>query len=196
MFNKDDKNPFMIGGPNGAGKTTSAFSLMPELIHCEEYVNADAIAASLSPFKPESIGVKAGKLMLNRIYELSEKNVSFAFETTMSSRTFVSLINGCKKNGYLFIIVYVWLNDPNLAIERVKSRVLKGGHHIEYSVIKRRYYRSMHNLVNLYMPLADRWTIIDNSGSEPIVIAEKSTQHNDEKIYTENTWAQFLELKE
>jgi predicted ABC-type ATPase len=137
MSSDYSNNLFMIGGPNGAGKTTSAFSMMPELIHCEEYVNADAIAASLSPFKPESMGIKAGKLMLARIYELSEQNVSYAFETTMASRTFVSLVKQCKKEGYTFNILYVWLNHPSLAVQRVNSHVEKGGHSIEESIIRR-----------------------------------------------------------
>ena len=112
MTTSQIKNLFMIGGPNGAGKTTSAFSLMPELIHCEEYVNADAIAASLSPFKPESIGVKAGRLMLARIAELADQQVSFAFETTMASRSFINLIHQCKSKGYSLTLAYVWSNHP------------------------------------------------------------------------------------
>jgi predicted ABC-type ATPase len=196
MNNLDAYNLFMIGGPNGAGKTTSAFSMMPELIHCEEYVNADAIAASLSPFKPESISIKAGKLMLARIYELAEQNVSFAFETTMASRTFVNLLKQCKHQGYAINVLYVWLNDPDLAVQRVNSRVEKGGHLIEEPVIKRRYRRSMENLINLYLPIADRWSIVDNSSTEPLLVAEKSAHNTETQVYSNSIWAKFEEMKQ
>ncbi len=189
------QNLFMIGGPNGAGKTTSAFSMMPELIHCEEYVNADAIAASLSPFKPESISIKAGKLMLGRIYELADQNVSFAFETTVASRTFINLIKKCKADGYAINILYVWLCHPDLAVQRVSSRVEKGGHQIEESVIRRRYLRSMNNLMNLYMPLADRWSIVDNSALEPTLIAEKLVRNSEANIYISPSWEKFEEMR-
>lgn len=188
------KNLFMIGGPNGAGKTTSAFSLMPELIHCEEYVNADAIAASLSPFKPESIGIKAGKLMLSRIHELAHQNLNFAYETTMASRTFVQLINQCRNNGYCINILYIWLNHPDLAVQRVNSRVEKGGHKIDESVIRRRYKRSMQNLMNIYIPLADRWSIVDNSTLDPIIVAQKLMRSEEIDIHEKNTWVKFKEL--
>ncbi|MFY4731359.1 zeta toxin family protein [Nitrospira sp. BLG_2] len=189
------KNLFMIGGPNGAGKTTSAFSLMPELIHCDEYVNADAIAFSLSPFKPESIGVKAGKLMLSRIEELANHNLNFAFETTMASKTFTHLINRCKQEGYFINILYVWLNDPDLAIQRVNSRVEKGGHSIEESVIRRRYVRSMYNLINLYIPLADGWSIVDNSSLELKPVAKKLQRSATIDVYDNTTWKKFEDLK-
>src|SRR5260221_4492959 len=99
-MNQPQKMLYMIGGPNGAGKTTSSFSLMPELIQCDEYVNADAVAASLSPFKPDTVAIQAGRIMLQRICNLAKSQANFAFETTMASKTFHSLLEQCKKDGY------------------------------------------------------------------------------------------------
>jgi predicted ABC-type ATPase len=154
---------YMIGGPNGAGKTTVALDLLPDRLKCYEYVNADAIAAALSPFAPEATAVQAGRLMLARIKQLAEQQKDFAFETTMASRTFVSLLEQCKAQGYQINLIYIWLQTSELAVERVKERVASGGHSIPRYVILRRYKRSLQNFKNLYMPLADEWSSYDNS---------------------------------
>jgi len=187
-MNNSDRHLFLIGGPNGAGKTTSAFSLMPELIHCNEYVNADSIAASLSPFNPESTAIQAGKLMLKRIYDLAEQNVSFAFETTMASKSFIKLIKSCKEKGYQINLLYLWLVSPDLAVKRVESRVKSGGHSIPENVITRRYERSMNNFMNLYIPLADRWAAYDNSTPEPVIIAQKHLRSKKLDVHIEKYW--------
>ncbi len=191
--NEITKHLFMIGGPNGAGKTTSAYTLMPELIHCDEYVNADSIAKSLSPFKPETTAIQAGRLMLSRIHELSKLKVNFAFETTMASRSFVNLLQECKKNGYKINLLYLWLESPELAKQRVKMRVKSGGHAIPLDVIERRYYRSMSNFINLYLPFADRCLAVDNSGDRPILIAQKHLESAEIKVYNQDIWYQFRE---
>ena len=152
----EKKQLFMIGGPNGAGKTTTSFSIMPEILQCDEYVNADTIASSLSPFRPETMAMRAGRLMLQRINDLANKDSSFAFETTMASKTFHLLLKSCKRVGYQINLLYLWLSSPELSIERVKERNLMGGHSIPDRVIRRRYYRSMYNFTYVYMPLADR----------------------------------------
>lgn len=188
------KQVFMIGGPNGAGKTTCAFSLMPELLLCDEYVNADSIAASLSPFKPESTAIQAGKLMLRRIDELLKHNVNFAFESTMASKAFSRVLANCKQQGYQINLLYVWLVSPELAVERVNSRVRKGGHDIPDATIRRRYFRSMYNLMNLYIPLADRWRLIDNSEVTENIIAEKYMRESTINIIDETSWTLFKEI--
>jgi len=131
---------FLIGGPNGAGKTTCAMDLLPALLEREEYVNADFIAQGISPFNPDSTAMLAGRLMLERIRHLVKKNVSFAFESTMSSRSFVLFLEECRGRGYRISLVYLWLCSPNLAVARVADRVANGGHAVPEDVIRRRYW--------------------------------------------------------
>jgi len=142
---------FVIAGPNGAGKTTSAKKLLPEILQCEEYVNADAVAASLSPFHPDNVAMQAGRLMLERIDYLSNQGVDFAFETTLASKTFIKFLCECKSKGYAVNILFLWLHSPQLAIQRVRSRVEQGGHDIPQDVIIRRYYRSIYNFLSGYI---------------------------------------------
>ena len=192
----EQKMLFMIGGPNGAGKTTTAFSLMPELIHCDEYINADAVAASLSPFKPDSVAIQAGRIMLQRIYNLVKSRANLAFETTMASKTFQTLLKQCKRDGYQVNLFYLWLSSPELAIERVKSRMMLGGHGIANDVIVRRYYRSIYNFTKIYLPLADRWSIYDNSNMEPSLIAKKHQHSTNIEIQNKSIWLYLNEVKE
>jgi predicted ABC-type ATPase len=166
---------YMIGGPNGAGKTSAALALLPNLLDCYEYVNADAIAAALSPFSPESTAIQAGRLMLERIRHLSEQKKDFAFETTMASKSFAPLLKKCKKEGYQINLIYLWLESPELAIARVFDRVQNGGHHIPDDIVRRRYQRSIQNLINIYMPLADEWALYNNSLKKPIPFAKQDT---------------------
>lgn len=190
------KNIYMIGGPNGAGKTTSAVVLMPEIIDCDEYVNADAIAASLSPFYPERSAIQAGRLMISRLKDLSISNSSFAFETTLAAKSFAPFLNECKNRDYQLTVLYLWLVTPELALNRVKYRVKSGGHNIPDDVVVRRYHRSMSNLINLYMPIADRWVVYDNSMLAPKVIAEKRLRDKQIQVHQESSWHQFTELKQ
>lgn len=140
---------YIIGGPNGAGKTTSAKFLLPELLHCHEYVNADAIAAALSPFEPESVSIQSGRLMLDRIHHLASQKKTFSFETTMASRSFVPFLTHCKKDNYKVNLIFLWLQDPHLALARVKDRVARGGHNIPSDTILRRYKRSSEILAKI-----------------------------------------------
>ena len=164
---------YIIGGPNGAGKTTAAFSIMPELIECYEYVNADSIAKALSPFNPAEVSIEAGRLMLKRIHELAGQKKDFAFETTMASRSFVPFLAECKNQGYKINCVYVWLQSPELSIARVASRVVSGGHFVPDDTVRQRYQRGLENFFKLYIPLSDGWAFYDNSQSEIRLIAEK-----------------------
>ena len=182
----------MIGGPNGAGKTTVSLSLLPKLLNCHEYINADAIAAALSPFAPETTAIQAGRLMLQRIHLLANQKKDFAFETTMASKTFGMFLKKCKEQNYQINLLYIWLQNPKLAITRVHDRVLNGGHHIPDEIVLRRYMRSMSNFINIYLPLADSWYLYDNSSEEPEIVAEKKLDAS-LNIINQATWDLFHE---
>jgi predicted ABC-type ATPase len=169
----DVKKLYIIGGCNGAGKTTASFNILPELLNCKEFVNADEIARGLSPFQPEKVSIEAGRLMLTRIDELILSNQDFSFETTLSTRSFIHTIDRAKSNGYFVTLIFFWLESVELAKDRVKKRVSEGGHHIEEEVIKRRYKLGVKNLFNLYADKVDSLLIFDNSALESDLIAEK-----------------------
>jgi len=164
-------NLHVIGGANGAGKTTTALKLLPGFLDCYEYVNADSIAQGLSPFKPESVAIQAGRLMLKRLHDLAASHVDFAFETTLASRSFVSFFRKCQSGGYQVNLIYLWLESVELAIERVRERVAAGGHDIPEDVIRRRYDAGRENFYRLYLPLASEWVAYDNSGEAPLIVA-------------------------
>ena len=170
-------NLYIIAGCNGAGKTTASFSVLPEMLGCKEFVNADEIAKGLSPFQPEKVAIEAGRIMLKRIKGLITQKVDFAFETTLSTKSYVQFIRDAKLEGYHVSLVYFWLYSPELAIERVKARVASGGHNIPDDVIRRRYYAGIKNLAQLYLPICDYWTVIDNS-NPPFQIVAKGFKNN------------------
>lgn len=139
-------NLYIISGCNGAGKTTASFTVLPEMLNCREFVNADEIARGISPFNIESVAIQAGKIMLNRIDELLKQGIDFAIETTLTTKSYLNTIKRAKEAGYKISLLYFWLNDVELAIERVKTRVAEGGHHIPEDVIRRRYFKGIENL--------------------------------------------------
>ena len=165
-------NLYIIAGCNGAGKTTASYTVLPEIWDCREFVNADNIAAGLSPFNPDSVALEAGRIMLGRIRELIREGADFAFETTLATRSYVSLIKEAKEKGYLVTLVYFWLDSPEQAIKRVAKRVSEGGHYIPDEVVIRRYYRGLHNLTHLYSPHCDKWLVLDNMDLSPEIIAK------------------------
>jgi predicted ABC-type ATPase len=165
-------NLYIIAGCNGAGKTTASFTILPEMLNCKEFVNADGIAAGLSPFNPESVAIEAGRLMLSRIHELMGAGVDFAFETTLATRSYVSLIKAAQNAGYKVTLLFIWIDSPATAMQRVAERVVKGGHNIPSEVIERRYYRGLFNLINLYIPICDSWMIVNNEAVTPEPVAE------------------------
>ena len=167
------KNLFVIAGCNGAGKTTASFTILPEILDCKEFVNADEIARGISPFQPESVSFEAGRIMLKRIDDLLKENINFAFETTLATKSYKQLINEAKEQGYQTTLLFFWLLNVELALERVKARVSEGGHNIEVDVIKRRYLRGIENLFKIYLPIFDEILIFDNSAGKPELIAEK-----------------------
>ena len=164
-------NLYIIAGCNGAGKTTASYTILPEMLNCKEFVNADSIAAGLSPFNYESVAFEAGRIMLRRIQQLIEEKVDFAFETTLAGKNYVQLIKSAKTFDYEVTLVYFWLNSPELAKQRVVSRVKKGGHNVSGEIIERRYYRGIFNLFNVYIPACHNWMIIDNMDAVPDVIS-------------------------
>jgi predicted ABC-type ATPase len=164
-------NIFVIAGPNGAGKSTAARTMLPNFLNCAEFVNADDIARGLSAFRPASVALLAGRMMLKRLSELAKQQVDFAFETTLSSRSLVPWLRKRQAEGFDVHLLYLWLPSPDLAVARVAARVQAGGHGLAETDIRRRYKRSRDNFLELFMPLANTWEVYDNSQSEPVLVA-------------------------
>ena len=167
-------NIYIIAGCNGAGKTTASFTVLPEMLDCKEFVNADEIAKGLSPFQPETVSFQAGRIMLARIVELIELEVDFAFETTLTTLSYRNTIELARQKGYKITLLFFWLNDVTLAIERVATRVAEGGHNIPENVIFRRYFKGLANLTHVFIDICDYWIVIENSISPYKFIAEGS----------------------
>ncbi|MEQ9367740.1 MAG: zeta toxin family protein [Coleofasciculus chthonoplastes F3-SA18-01] len=156
----------VIAGPNGAGKSTSAPALLQGTLGVTEYVNADTIAQGLSAFAPERAAFRAGRIMLERLQQLANARVNFAFETTLASRSFAPWIANLRQNGYRFHLFFLGLPNPELAIARVQERVSLGGHDVPEETIRRRYHAGIRNFFQLYRPLADSWFFYDNASME------------------------------
>lgn len=168
------KNLYVIAGCNGAGKTTASFTILPDILNCKEFVNADEIAKGLSPFQPEKVAIEAGRLMLERINNLIEEREDFAFETTLATKSYKNKITFAQAQGYRVVLLFFWLRKVELAIERVKLRVIEGGHNIDSETIKRRYKNGIKNLFSIYLPIVNEAMIFDNSDGIYEIIAEKS----------------------
>ena len=166
-----DKHLYIISGPNGAGKTTASYTVLPKILQCKEFVNADEIARGLSPFNPESVAIEAGRLMLKRISELLQRNESFSIETTLSTRSYFRLVEKAHSQGYDVTLLYFWLKSPQQAIERVTERVSKGGHDIPKDIIVRRYWEGLDNLFKIYMPIVDTWILVNNGETPRSIVA-------------------------
>lgn len=167
-----EKTIYIISGCNGAGKTTASLTILPEILNCKEFVNADNIAFGLSPFQPEKVAFEAGRIMLERIETLLKLNENFAFETTLSTKSYKHRLLEAKENGYTVKLLFFWLPSIEMAINRVAIRVSEGGHNIPTEVITRRYSRGIENLFKIYIPLCDDWAVFDNSNNTPELIAE------------------------
>ena len=180
----ETKHLYIIGGPNGAGKTTASYSVLPKILQCHEFVNADEIARGLSPFNPESVAIEAGRLMLSRIAELLRRNESFSIETTLATRSYFRLVEQAHRQGYDVTLLFFWLASPEQAIERVAERVRKGGHNIPSDIVRRRYYEGIDNLFRIYMPIVDTWVLVNNSTTPRSIVAtggkNQQTTVNDE----------------
>jgi predicted ABC-type ATPase len=186
-----NKNLYIIAGCNGAGKTTASFTILPDILNCKEFVNADEIARGLSPFQPENVSFEAGRIMLNRINDLLKANKNFAFETTLATKSYKQKLIDAKTNGYNLTLLFFWLKNPDLAKERVRTRVSEGGHNIDPNIIERRYINGIINLFDIYLPIVDQVLIFDNSDGKHTLIAEKSVGEKLNEIDKEK----FKELK-
>ncbi len=162
---------YVIAGPNGAGKTTFASQFLPDFVKCREFLNADLIAAGLSPFAPETQNLRAGRLLLERIGELADQRADFGFETTLSGRTYVKLLLDMKANGYRGVLFFLWLPSADMAVARVENRVEEGGHGVPAEDVRRRYQAGVRNLFRLYRPILNRWWLYDASRLPPKLIA-------------------------
>ena len=163
MAENDRLHLYIIAGCNGAGKTTASFTVLPEMLNCREFVNADEIAKGLSPFNPEGVAIQAGRLMIDRILHLLKEGQTFAFETTLATRSYVNLIQRAQKRGYFVTLLFFSLSTPEQAVARVAKRVSLGGQNIPTEVVRRRYDAGLQNLFQLYIPIVDYWTLYDNS---------------------------------
>ena len=185
-------NLYIISGCNGAGKTTASLTILPEILNCSEFVNADAIAAGLSPFHPENVAIEAGKLMLKRIDFLIKSKKDFALETTLSSKNHFQTIKNAQEQGFEITLLFFWLNSVELAKERVKIRVSKGGHDIPPEVIARRYERGLENL-DKYCALCNDWFVYDNSNNLSELIIDGNFQNR--TIYNEETFKKIKQYE-
>jgi predicted ABC-type ATPase len=142
------KNMYLLSGCNGAGKTTAAYYILPDILQCKEFVNADEIAKGLSPFQPETVTYEAGKILSLRINSLIEKGETFAVETTLSALTYKNKIAYAQENGYVVSLIYFWLSSTELAKQRVKLRVEEGGHNISEQLLPGAIQRAQQFLRN------------------------------------------------
>ncbi|MDD4895135.1 MAG: zeta toxin family protein [Candidatus Omnitrophica bacterium] len=174
-----NKAAYIIAGPNGSGKTTFAKLFLPDYVNCPNFVNADLIAQGLAPFGPRAAAIKAGKLVLQQIHEYAERGVDFAFETTLSGKSYVSLLTELKARGYGLHLFFLWLPSAELAIARIKERVQEGGHYVPAEDVRRRFVRGINNFSTVYEPLFDSWMLFDNSKVKPILIAKRRNGHRE-----------------
>ena len=168
------KNLYIISGCNGAGKTTASYTVLPEILDCREFVNADEIARGLSPFNPDSMAIEAGRLMLRRIEDLLNRDKTFSIETTLATKSYLNLVRRAQAKGYQVHLLFFWLRTPELAVLRVAERVQNGGHNIPEDIIRRRYVAGINNLFRLFISEVDYWGIYDNSEQPRIKIASGS----------------------
>ena len=185
------KNLYIISGCNGAGKTTASYTVLPEILDCREFVNADEIARGLSPFNPEGMAIEAGRLMLKRIEELLCRNETFSIETTLATRSYLNLVQRAQAKGYTVRLLFFWLNSPELALQRVAERVSKGGHNIPEPIVRRRYVAGINNLFQLFMNEVDYWTIYDNS-EYPAVQVASGGKDDEVNIIIESTYNRIV----
>jgi predicted ABC-type ATPase len=191
-MNEASPQIILIAGANGSGKTTLSPFLLRDKLGVLEYVNADPIALCLSGFDPGSVSFEAGRVMLNRIHDLAKQQRTFAFESTLATRSYVHWIDGLRSNGYSFQLVFLWLRSADLAVERVRERVRAGGHDIAEEVIRRRYEAGLRNFWTLYQPLADAWSVYDNSESAKSVPIASGGKEEPFLTRDQDSWADFL----
>ncbi len=189
----ESKDVYVIAGPNGSGKTTFAKKFLPAYAKCKSFINADLIAQGLSPFSPQIAAIRAGRLVIEQIHILANGNINFAFETTLSGKSYLRFLTDIKKKGYHIHLYFLWIPTPELAILRIKERVRDGGHNVPDQDIKRRFYRGLYNFFNFYKPLLNTWILFDNSGPIPRMIA---IEENGKLTISDNELYKKIKLKE
>lgn len=171
---------YIIAGCNGAGKTTASFTILPDILNCRQFINADEIAKGLSPFNPNSVAIEAGRIMLRRIGELLTLKETFSIETTLATKSHVEHVKKAHDLGYRVVLLFFFLESPQLAIQRVAHRVSEGGHDIPVHIIKRRYIAGIKNLFELFIPIVDYWLIANNSEVTTQIVATSDFIYNNE----------------
>jgi predicted ABC-type ATPase len=181
----------VLAGINGAGKTTASREILERVLKIPTFVNADAIARGLNGLNPEGEAIRAGRIMLDQLRELATGRADFAFETTLSARTYAGWLESLRAIGYVVYLYYYWLDSPELAISRVAARVKSGGHFIPDATIRQRYARSVRNFFDLYRPIADYWEVYDNSQGQRRLLAVGSRE---DEILTDSDsdWEVFI----
>jgi predicted ABC-type ATPase len=166
-----DAHAYIIARPNGAGKTTFAREFLPKYVDCREFLNADLIAAGISPFDPDSAAISAGRVLLSRMRELIRQGKDFGFETTLAGRSYMSAFRQMKERGYRLHLFYLWVPSAEMAIARVARRVEQGGHNVNERVVRRRFHLGLQNLRRHYLAMMDSWFLFDSSDVQPEMIA-------------------------
>jgi predicted ABC-type ATPase len=178
----------ILAGPNGAGKSTAAPELLQGELAVTDFVNADVIARGLSAFDPDRAAMAAGRVMLARLEDLARQRESFAFETTLASRSFAPWLRDLRASGYAVHLFFLWLSSADLAVQRVADRVRAGGHDVPADTIRRRYRAGVRNLFSLYKPIVTTWAVYDCSGLKSQLIAE-GLESTPLKVYDREVWA-------
>lgn len=163
---------YLIAGCNGAGKTTFAKEFLPKEVKCLRFLNADEMARGLSPLDPSAGAVKAARLLLREVHEAIRDGQTFGLESTISGLTYIRVLRDAQRRGYAVKLFYLWLPSAEVAVRRVRERVRKGGHNVPAADVRRRFARSLRNLVNRYLSVADEWRILNNSGAVPRLVAD------------------------
>lgn len=184
---------YIISGCNGAGKTTASYTLLPEMLECSQFINSDEFAKCFNPFKPEAAAIRASRFMLMRFRYMFEKRLDFGIETTLATKTLLNMAKKAQEQGYTITIMYFWLRTPELAIERVKARVANGGHYIDEQIIRRRYQTGLNYFFNEYIPLCDRWILVDNS-TPPFRIVAQGQKGQEPEILDMTTFSTIKEI--
>ncbi len=182
----------VLAGPNGAGKSTAAPRLLRRALSVEEFVNADVIAQGLSGFAPERAAMPAGRILMKRLKELAAERKSFAFETTLASRSFAVWLDELKAQGYLVHVLYLWLPSAEAAVQRVAQRVRLGGHDVPEATIRRRYRAGLRNFFELYQPLADTWQVVDSSAVAGARVVATGIGRKTNVVKDEEAWERIL----
>lgn len=165
---------YLIAGANGVGKTTFAREFLPKEVNCLRFMNADEVARGLSPFAPEAAAIRAGRVLIGEIRTALKSRDSFGWESTLAGRSHAPILKKARQDGYEIELHYLSVPSPLVCIDRVAQRVREGGHHVPAVDIRRRFRRSLANLIDIYLPLADRWTIWDSAGTKPMPVLHSS----------------------